>query len=237
MNQHQRTAFRFAAYIRALGGEPIPFHHGSHREWALDLQRQHDRMRQRIAPDQAKAAKTTARALIRRKGYRRAAAEATPVQMTVPSGGERAGDIGGVRGEADNPSDQSAPVLSAKERRALRAELRRCRRKLRHQNYMSAVLHAMRLGDDVQIYPCACGGLHVGHREENAHIRQYRRAQKRLQVIESRLGALEKERKALIRERSQIMRKLRNLGGSGDVLAEVTKRLHRLLSFLKPGPI
>lgn len=79
MNPHQRTALRFAVYIRALGGDPIPFRHGTHREWALDLQRQHERLRQGVPPELAKAAKISARAIIRRKGYRLAAEEVEPM--------------------------------------------------------------------------------------------------------------------------------------------------------------
>ena len=41
-----------------------------------------------------------------------------------------------------------------------------CLRKCRHSDYLSALQHAARLGDDgdLVIYPCAlCAGLHVGH--------------------------------------------------------------------------
>lgn len=40
-----------------------------------------------------------------------------------------------------------------------------CKRKLRHVEYLSALLHASRLGDpDLDVYPCpVCAGLHVGH--------------------------------------------------------------------------
>jgi hypothetical protein len=40
-----------------------------------------------------------------------------------------------------------------------------CRRKLRHENYLSAMHHAMQLSqEDIVIYPCGiCNGLHLGH--------------------------------------------------------------------------
>ena len=44
-------------------------------------------------------------------------------------------------------------------------ETQKCHRKLRHADYLSAMLHARSLGaDGIVIYPCTiCGGLHLGH--------------------------------------------------------------------------
>lgn len=83
MYDHQRDALRFAAYIRAMGDEPIPFRHGSHREWALALQRQHERLRRSLDPEVTRAAKASVRELVRWKGYRVAAEEATPIQAAI----------------------------------------------------------------------------------------------------------------------------------------------------------
>jgi len=57
MNKSLRSALRFAAYIRAMGDQPLPIEHRNPRQWALDLQRQHERLRQNIPPEFAKAAK------------------------------------------------------------------------------------------------------------------------------------------------------------------------------------
>ncbi len=218
MNNDLRNALRFAAYIRCIGHEPIPIQRRSSHEWALDLQRQHERLRQGLSPEAARAAKASARALIREKGYRRAAEEAAPVQVTdvVPEQG-----CGNHVGVDEGPAAQTGPtaaVLSAKEHRALKRDRYLCRRKLRHPDYWSAVQHALRLGGDVQVFECPqCDGLHVGHNPEGQGTKQYRRARKRLRAIQNRLGALEREQTMLISERSQLMREL----GKLDALAMI----------------
>lgn len=232
MNKNLRTALRFAAYIRAMGGDPIPFRHGSHREWALNLQRQHERLRQGVAPEYFKAAKASARALIRQKGYRRAAEEVAPVHMTAvflePACGNNVGT------GAESSAQTNPAALSGKDRRALKRDKYLCRRKLRHIDYWSAVRHALRLGGEVQVFECAqCGGLHVGHDPEDPGTKQYKHAQKRLRLIQSRLAALEEEQKALIRERSQLLSQLRKLDDlalihSGFLLGAL--RLFRIVS-------
>jgi hypothetical protein len=42
---------------------------------------------------------------------------------------------------------------------------RQCKRKFRHENYLTALHHAMQLSkNDIVIYPCGiCNGLHLGH--------------------------------------------------------------------------
>ena len=42
---------------------------------------------------------------------------------------------------------------------------RQCQRKFRHENYLTALHHAMQLAkNDIVIYPCGiCDGLHLGH--------------------------------------------------------------------------
>jgi hypothetical protein len=42
---------------------------------------------------------------------------------------------------------------------------RQCKRKSRHEKYLSALHHAMQLSkNEIVIYPCGiCDGLHVGH--------------------------------------------------------------------------
>lgn len=88
MNSNRRTALRFAICICAIGGERIPIQRRSPSQWALDLQRQLERMRRGLSPEIAKAPKAAARALIRRKGYRRAVTEAVSAQTTSPEVGK-----------------------------------------------------------------------------------------------------------------------------------------------------
>jgi hypothetical protein len=42
---------------------------------------------------------------------------------------------------------------------------RQCQRKFRHEDYLSALHHAIQLSkNDIVIYPCGiCNGLHLGH--------------------------------------------------------------------------
>lgn len=153
MNHNLRTAFRFAAYIRCMGGEPIPMQGRTPHHWAIELQRQHERLRQSVAPEVARTAKASAKVSIRLKGYRRAAEEAAPVQATIPCSAKSSAEPGPVDQKAATGSVSEAAVLSARERRVLKRDLYLCRKKLRHIDYWNAVQHALRLGGDVQTYP------------------------------------------------------------------------------------
>jgi hypothetical protein len=53
----------------------------------------------------------------------------------------------------------------SQQRKTKETEEQRCLRKLRHMDYLGALLHARALGDDkIGIYPCdVCKGLHLGH--------------------------------------------------------------------------
>jgi hypothetical protein len=210
MNNDLRNALRFVAYIRAMGGDPVPSGHASYREWAMELQRQHERLRRCVSPDEAKKAKAAARDFIRRKGYRRAAEEVVPVQDAPPDFEQRPCDKPGFADHVTrSTSDESRSVISPKERRTLKRDEYLCRRKVRHPNYWTAVLHARRLGPEIRIYECCvCDGLHVGH-DPNGEIAQHRaNARKRLNAILKRVTALESERESLLRERISVCRAL-----------------------------
>ena len=233
MNKNLRTALRFSAYIRAMGDEPIPFRHGSHREWALELQRQHESSRQTLDPEAAKAAKTAARALIRRRGYRRAAEETLPVRLSAFEAGKPRDNPGDADQEPATASDQTCAVFSPRERRETKRDEHVCRHKLRHTDHLSATLHALRLGNDVRVFECeVCDGLHVGHDPESPLTRQYRRARKRSRTIEKRLAELDNEWIALVRERSQLRRELGRPDGIAEMASEIIRYIRRLLRSL-----
>lgn len=209
MNNHLRTALRWVVYIRTMSGEPVPFHHGSHLEWALHLQRQHERLRRAMAPELARTAKASAKDLIRRNNYRATAEEATPIPGCVPdaqhgSEASSAGQEGAIGTEqmltAKSPSNAWSPDAS-------------CRRKLRHPDLWSALVHARRLGGGVRVYICDCGGAHVGH-PPNDRTREYRKARRRLKVIERRLVSLDRERGILVEEKNELLRQI----GEPDLL-------------------
>jgi len=234
MNKHLRTGLRFCVYIRAIGGEPVPFRHGSHREWALDLQRQHERLRRGTDPEHVKAAKSSAKALIRQMGYRKAAEEVVPVQVGgagVQSPCVHCGDYSHLHAPAIADAIDEAQAAERGDADRL-AELQ-CRRKLRHANYWTAVQHALHLGRDVRTYPCpVCEGIHCGHPPESDLTRQYRRARKRLRVIDKRLVALDEEWIALVQEKKALLPQL----GEPDVLAvmlgEIQGSIRRLLNIV-----
>jgi hypothetical protein len=235
MNKNLRRALRFCVYIRCIGDDPIPFGHGSYSEWALELQRQHERLRQNVPPEFAAAAKASARDLISQKGYRRAAEEAQPIQMTVSDAGKPGDDPGGPVHEPATANDPSAAVLSAEERRALKRDDYLCRRKLCHPDYWSAVLHLRRLGPDIRIYECpVCGGLHLGHEPDSPRTRQYRRMRKRLRTVTKCLAALAQEQEALIRERTQLSHEIGQPVAVGAIISWFTEAFQRLLRILRP---
>jgi hypothetical protein len=81
-----------------------------------------------------------------------------------------------------------------------------CRRKLRHTNFLTALIHADRLGDDdLRIYPCSvCQGLHVGHDPEpTARVR--RRIIHELRSLKRRLRELERKRVGLLARQSKLV--------------------------------
>lgn len=206
MNKNLRNALRLSAYIRALGSEPITFHHGNHFDYARDLHRQHERLRQCLDPALVKAAQASARARIRHVGYRRAAEETPPFQKPASIAGNALARPGDVAPAIISPAMGAA---SAKERKQLRNDTYLCRRKLRHPNYWTAVMHALQLGKGAQTYECwVCGGIHVGHAPDDQRAQRYRQARRRLREIEDRLAALDLERKALVRERSDLVKEV-----------------------------
>jgi hypothetical protein len=95
-----------------------------------------------------------------------------------------------------------------------RRELSNCRRKLRHTNFLTALMHADRLGDDdLRIYPCPlCQGMHVGHDPER-RARERRRIIRELRSLERLLQELERER-------------VRLLARQGELVAERDRTVH-----------
>lgn len=234
MNPHLRTALRWVVYIRTMGGEPIPFQHGSHREWALALQRQHEQLRLGVAPEFCKTAKLSARALIKQKGYRRAANEAVPVSVCTSSAAEPWGGPDGCEYVPADTNDPRGQLLSAKEPRALKRAENACCHKVRHPHHLSAVLHAIRLGKDVRVFECqACGFLHVGHDPETPGTRDYRRARKRLRAVEKRLLALDDEWIRIVREKQVLLRKFGEPDVPAAMMSEIAGQIRRLAKLLK----
>lgn len=233
MNKNLRSANRFVTFIRAIGGEPIPFGHDNYRDWARALQRQYDQLRQKLDRDTVRSAQSYARTAFRRVGYRRAAEEAVPIRATPSAAPVSRASFGSVARETIGPSIQSDPALSAKQRRAMKRDQYVCRSKLRHLDYWSAMLHSKRLGPELRVYHCEiCEGLHVAHDPMSPRTEQYRHARRRLRTINNKLVALTLERESLVRERDRLLRELGHEAGLRPIaptLAAVVRRLAHAL--------
>lgn len=199
----KQQALRCVVYIHALGGTPIPYAHKSYHGYAIDLQRQYVELRKQCPVEVAAAARVAGRRLIRLHTLSQAAEHILPGSSfahrpAIPKSAVVSSCTAITEQSADTDIEESA--LSAREIRS--AEFI-CRRKLRHGDFWSALMHLRRLeGEGVVIYPCRiCDGLHIGHDQE--HARKRRLAKRELGRLEKRLRALEEERMKLQdRERS-----------------------------------
>lgn len=82
---------------------------------------------------------------------------------------------------------------------------RNCKRKLKHPNYLSALVHAMSLWDDsLVIYPCSvCGGLHLGHPKAGIRRLTPRQTQEKMAALRKRVRThqrLAEEHQELVEE-------------------------------------
>jgi len=152
--RNRRLVWRPRVYINALGGSPSPYTGQPLPTYAEDLQQQYQRLREQFGPEASRAARIAGRAAIRKHGLAKAASE------FACSGGSTPDDL---RGTVDEPeqqdsakSRQETPNAAGPASEVSRRELSNCRRKLRHTNFLTALMHADQLGDnDLRIYPCA----------------------------------------------------------------------------------
>ena len=191
--RNRRLVWRLSLYIHALGGIPSPYAGQPLATYADELQRQYQRVREELGPEVSRAARIAWRAAIRKHGLVKAASEFACSGGSVPDN---------LPGTVDEPKRQYSPKSrhealngggSASE--GSRRELSNCRRKLRHTNFLTALLHARLLQDeDLRIYPCPlCQGLHVGH-DPGRRARERRRITYQLRSLDRRLQELERER-------------------------------------------
>lgn len=177
-------AWRYIVHIRELGGEPILYAHGNHRAYAAALQHQYTRLSWQSTRTEIKAAKARAVALIKQKGLMKAAGIASPDQISplpaVPA--QQPGPPKPAVDEVFEPAstEDTAPIEVTV--RITKSDAWNCRRKIRHQNSLSAMQHASQLqGHEVSVYGCpVCNGIHVGHDPDGEQTRRYRRLTRRL---------------------------------------------------------
>ena len=209
----RRLVWRLSLYIDALGGVPSPFTGQPLSTYAEELQQQYQRLKEIHGPEASRAARIAGRAAIREHGLAKAASEfacsigPTPDSLRGAVGELERQDSPKLRQETSNVA---VPASEANHR-----ELSNCRRKLRHTNFLTALFHADRLGDDdLRIYPCPlCQGLHVGHDPES-RARVRRRIIHELRSLERQLQELEHER-------------IRLLARHSDLVAERDRTVHK----------
>jgi hypothetical protein len=202
--RNRRLAWRLSVYIHALGGVPSPCTGQPFTKYVEELQKQYQRLREELGPEASRAARIVGRAAIKKHGLAKAASELACSGGTAPDN---------LRGTVDEPKQQDSPEsrqetsnVAGPASEVSRRELSNCRRKLRHTNFLTALMHADRLGDDdLRIYPCPlCQGLHVGH-DPGPRARERRRIIHELQSLERRLQELERERVRLLARQSKLV--------------------------------
>lgn len=204
MNKNRRCVLRFALYIDRMGAVPTGYQGQSLAAYAVELQHQYEELRQELGPETSAWARTAGRELIRTEGF-------AEIQTML----ETAGSLSLGSSRAKGPIDEHALPMSCPVRnlacneRLLRRAASSCHRKLRHVDFLSAMLHARRLEDPyMSIYPCPiCLGLHVGHRQD-AQARRRRSIVKELESLERRMLELKRSYAGLLDRRDKLVEEL-----------------------------
>lgn len=199
MGASKRSVLRFAIYIKGLGGEPLPYAYKDYRPYAVALQSQYDELRRTLDPTVVKAARTAGRNLIRTKTLSIAASDLVPSVFAIakPINAQQIPGKKVSTPRTDEAQDLPASSLvqeievgnPVKTKRQNAKDIWNCRRKLRHEDFLSALQHASQLGSDgIHIYPCLiCSGLHVGHDPSNEIWKKRKKTRKKLIRLERRL--------------------------------------------------
>ena len=202
----KRHAMWLIAHIRAVGAEPLPFEQNSYRAYLSNLQRQYDTIRAGMDKEAGRQARLAGRALVRLKTLEGVASGVMPVDLPSADRSSRASDArysvhdstsSGIPAPA--PTATTVPLSSSTKR-----DVWNCRRKLRHLDYLSALLHLVRLGNpDMHAYSCSvCLGIHVGHDPYRVKLRAL---SDELASIEARLAALTTEHSQLQERRISLL--------------------------------
>lgn len=202
-NKDRRLALRFCVYIQALGAVPVPYEGQALKVYLVELQQQYEKLQQELGPEIARAARVAGRITLRGRGFAHAA---TIFPIPVPPVPKKRGGVSSPqKARTPNPPVQTG---EPNPRAAARAALFNCLRKIRHPNFLSALLHARRLKDeDIRIYPCAvCDGLHVGH--ASGLTKRRRKIAKQLEVLLSKLQEIDRTRELLLRQERKLRSEL-----------------------------
>ena len=199
MNEREarRSALRLIAYIQITGVEPVPFEHENYRSYVASLQRQYGLLRAAMSPEAQRLTTIAGRALVSSQGLEWIAANsaaALPLQLDSQSRAQG--------GTVLTRHPKTGGQESAFPKKEWNAQARwNCNRKLRHPHYLSAWLHAARLGEPgLECYPCpVCGGIHVGHRKGLGRITG------QIKVLNTKIAGLESQRDQLGKRRDELL--------------------------------
>ncbi len=208
LSKDRRRALRFALYIERMGAVPTAYSGQPLSTYAVELQQQYQALRHQLGSVASVAARIAGRELIRQEGY-----------LAIQTNLESSGHLNLGNRLPDSPANESvakvhqiAPNVTRSEWFQNKARFK-CQRKLRHLDYLSALLHARGLPDpDLHIYPCpVCLGLHVGH-SQAPEARRRRAVAKELKSVNQRLRDLEREHSRLLVRREQVREALDAMG-------------------------
>jgi hypothetical protein len=183
-----------------MGAVPTGYRGQPLSAYAAELQQQYQALRHELGPEASAVARVAGRKLIRTKGF--AEIQTRLETAGLLSLGNRKSD-GGAHENA-SPAARAVPSPAVNERVVRKATFN-CRRKFRHVDFLSALLHARRLEDQhLNIYPCPiCFGLHVGHRQD-AEVRSRRSIIKQLGSLDRRIHKLERDYAGLLERRNKL---------------------------------
>jgi hypothetical protein len=202
----RQHAMWLIAHIRGAGAQPLPFEQNGYRSYLSNLQRQYNTIRAGMDRESQRQARLAGRALVRLNTLEGVAADVMPIDLppavqssrtTVARYSVHDSTSSGIPAPA--PPGATAPLSSPKKR-----DVWNCRRKLRHVDHLSALLHLVRLGDpDMHAYRCSvCFGIHVGHDPDRVSLRTL---SDEVTSIEARLAALTVEHSQLQERRISLL--------------------------------
>jgi hypothetical protein len=208
--QNRQLVLRLALYIEVMGAVPTAYRGEPLSAYAAELEKQYQGLRHELGPDASAVARAAGRKLIRTRGF-------AQIQTRLETAGLLSlGNRKSVGGAHENASAVSQVVLSATGKELLRRKAAfNCHRKLRHVDFLSALLHARRLEDQhLNIYPCPiCFGLHVGH-PQDAAARRRRSILKELELLDGRVREIERDYEGLLDRRHKLAAELQTMDRS-----------------------
>lgn len=141
------------------------------------------------------------RALVRLRTMEGIAGDIVPVNLSsgknLPVSGSKPKDhLSQIQAASSSVAEMKEPTSR---------DVRNCKRKLRHLNFLSALQHVAGLGNpDLHVYPCpVCSGLHVGHDQDRMQLKNL---EKELATVEEQLTRLRLKMERLQSHKATLLR-------------------------------